>query len=108
MDSIEKLVYINKLLSIYGELLTNTQKDILSDYYNLNLSITEISEERNISRSAVEDALKKGVKKLLSLENTLNLQEKREKTNDLITLLENEKSEEKRKELITSLREENK
>lgn len=108
MDSIEKLVYINKLLSIYGELLTNTQKDILSDYYNLNLSITEISEERNISRSAVEDALKKGVKKLLSLENTLNLQEKREKTNDLLTLLENEKSEEKRKELITSLREENK
>ena len=108
MDSIEKLVYINKLLSIYGELLTNTQKDILSDYYNLNLSITEISEERNISRSAVEDALKKGVNKLLSLENTLNLQEKREKTNDLITLLENEKSEEKRKELITSLREENK
>ena len=93
MDSIEKLVYINKLLSIYGELLTNTQKDILSDYYNLNLSITEISEERNISRSAVEDALKKGVKKLLSLENTLNLQEKREKTNDLLTLLENEKSE---------------
>lgn len=108
MDSIEKLVYINKLLSIYGELLTNTQKDILSDYYNLNLSITEISEERNISRSAVEDALKKGVKKLLSLENTLNLQEKREKTNNLLTLLENEKSEEKRKELITSLREENK
>lgn len=108
MDSIEKLVYINSLLSIYGELLTNTQKDILSDYYNLNLSITEISEERNISRSAVEDALKKGVKKLLSLENTLKLQEKREKTNDLLTLLENEKSEKKRKELITSLREENK
>lgn len=76
MDEISKTVYFNKLLSLYENLLSETQKDILISYYQYNLSLSEIAEERNITRAAVDDALKKGQEKLLDLEKKLNLLEK--------------------------------
>ena len=69
----EKFIYLNNLFSLYHSLLSETQKEILQDYYEYNLSLSEISENRNISRSAVDDALKKGTKKLNELEDKLHL-----------------------------------
>lgn len=77
MNDLEKTIFINDLLTLYGGLLTTTQKDILSDYYQANLSLGEIANDRGVSRAAVEDALKKGVKKLESFENQLKIYENR-------------------------------
>ena len=44
----------------------------------MDLSITEISENRKISRAAVEDALRKGIKKLDYYEGRLNILKKKE------------------------------
>lgn len=77
MNDLEKTIFINDLLTLYGGLLTTTQKDILSDYYQANLSLGEIANDRGVSRAAVEDALKKGVKKLESFEKQLNIYENR-------------------------------
>ena len=44
----------------------------------MDLSITEISENRKISRAAVEDALRKGIKKLEYYEGRLNILKKKE------------------------------
>lgn len=66
-------VRINRLLDLYGELLTNSQRDILNDYYEANLSLSEIAENKNISRTAVSDALKKGREKLEFYEQKIKI-----------------------------------
>jgi len=79
MEKITKTLRYNKLLEIYKDLLTHTQVDILTTYFEYDLSISEISEEKGISRAAVEDAIKKGIAKLDELENKLLILSKREK-----------------------------
>ena len=78
MEKFERtLRYIN-LFEIYKDLLTYTQKDILGDYFLADLSISEIANERNISRSAVEDAISKACKKLDDFEDKLHCLEKKD------------------------------
>lgn len=73
MDNVKKVEYINRLLDIYGRLLTKAQYDIMSDYYYCDLSLSEISESKNISRTAVSDAIKKATKKLENYEEKLGI-----------------------------------
>lgn len=78
MDEILKTIRYNNLLHIYQSQLSPTQQKILEDYFVYDLSLGEIAEQRDVSRAAVEDAIKKGLKKLDTLENELHLFEKRE------------------------------
>ena len=71
MTDIETVLRYTELLSLYQNLLSKTQKEILEDYFFYNLSFSEIAENRQISRSAVEDAIKKGKKKLDNYEEQL-------------------------------------
>lgn len=74
-NSLETTLKYSDLLLLYQNLLSDTQKEILDDYFSYNLSISEIAENREISRSAVEDAIKKGKKKLDQIEKEIgNLQ----------------------------------
>ncbi len=78
MEKIEFTIRYTKLFNIYGNLLPDSQRNILNDYFFMDLSITEISENRKISRAAVEDALRKGIKKLEYYEGRLNILKKKE------------------------------
>ena len=78
MDKLDKTLYITSLLIIYMSQLSKTQQEIMSDYYLYDLSITEIAENRNISRAAVDDALSKGKNKLEELEKDLKIFQVRE------------------------------
>ena len=73
MNNLDEFVYINKLLDLYGRLLTDSQSEIMNDYYVCNLSLSEISELRNISRTAVSDAMKVARQKLEHYEEKLGL-----------------------------------
>jgi len=73
MDSVNQTVEINRLLDLYGRLLTKAQYEIMSDYYAANLSLSEISEMRKISRTAVSDAIKKSTTKLHYFEEKLGI-----------------------------------
>lgn len=64
------------LLETYGELLTKTQYDFLDDYYNSDLSLSEIAENRNITRQAARDNIKKGENKLFEYEEKLKIMQK--------------------------------
>lgn len=75
--------YIIELYDLYGSLLTNKQKDMFEKYYFYNLSLTEISEEVNVSRTAVSDALSHAVNNLIDYENKLNLFKKVKKIKNL-------------------------
>ena len=72
----EKNVEISILCQIYGKLLTEKQLEILTDYYNNDLSLSEIAENNNITRQAVRDIIKKGENKLFELEGKLSIMEK--------------------------------
>ena len=93
MSEIKKTLEINRLLDIYGRLLTKQQFEIMSDYYYCDLSLSEISENRNISRTAVSDAIKTATKKLDKFEKNIGIcgvfdKNRNEKTNEIIDKLE--------------------
>ena len=67
----ERNVQISMLNQIYGKLLTQKQYEIIDDYYNNDLSLSEIAENNQITRQAVRDILKKGEKKLFEYEEKL-------------------------------------
>lgn len=67
----EKNVKISMLNQFYGKLLTQKQHQIIDDYYNNDLSLSEIAENNRITRQAVRDILKKGEKKLFEYEEKL-------------------------------------
>lgn len=72
----EKNVKMSLLCQIYGKLLTEKQYTFLDDYYNNDLSLSEIAENNNITRQAVRDILKKGEKKLSEYEGKLGFMKK--------------------------------
>ena len=74
----EKNVKLSILLQLYGKLLTENQFNILNDYYNNDLSLSEIAENNSITRQAVRDILKKGENKLFEYEEKLELMKKNE------------------------------
>ena len=78
MEKINKTIKYNKLFSSYRSLLSSTQQEILEAYFCFDLSISEIAENRSISRAAVEDALQKGCSKLEEYEASLHLVENKE------------------------------
>ncbi len=69
----EEKVKISMLLEIYGKLLTEKQSQMLEDYYNHDLSLSEIAENQDITRQAVRDNIKKGDNKLFELEEKLSI-----------------------------------
>ena len=72
----EKKIEISILLDLYAKLLTEKQYDFLNDYYNNDLSLSEIAENEGITRQAVRDNLKKGENKLFEYEEKLGLMRK--------------------------------
>ena len=67
----EEKVKICMLSTFYGKLLTEKQYEFIDDYYNNDLSLSEIAENNNITRQAVRDIIKKGEKKLFEYEEKL-------------------------------------
>lgn len=69
----DKNVEICLLLDFYGKLLTDRQREIMTLYYEDNLSLTEVAEELNISKQGVSDSLKRSEKILYETEEKLQL-----------------------------------
>ena len=80
----EKNVKVSILCEIYGKLLTQKQLEVLNDYYNNDLSLSEIAQNNEITRQAVRDIIKKGENKLFELEEKLSFMEKTMKQEKLI------------------------
>lgn len=59
------------LLDFYSSLLTNKQAEMMEQYYNEDLSLSEIAEEMDISRQGVRDAVKKAEAILLEAEKEM-------------------------------------
>jgi len=72
----EKIVKQSLLYDFYGELLTEHQKSVYEDYVLNDIGISEIAEERGISRQGVHDLIKRCDKILDGYEEKLHLLER--------------------------------
>ena len=106
MEQIEKKIRYSKLMSIYGSLLSYSQKEIGSDYFVYDLSLSEIAESRNISRSAVEDAISKASKKLDEFEEKMHVLERNENIIKITTNLKQKALNNTEIDVINSIEEE--
>lgn len=84
------MIEIGILLDYYKPLLTEKQKKYLVDYFEEDLSLTEIAEMNEVSRQAVYDNIKRGCKILRDYEDKLNFYKKGRKLyNELVNLRKN-------------------
>ena len=80
MDKREELI---ELYDLYYSLLTDKQKEYFENYYFMDLSLTEIAENFEISRNAVFDQLKRVSAILYDYEDKLKLMDKLKKISEL-------------------------
>jgi len=60
-----------RLWDAYSPLLTEKQREIMNLYFNFDLSLGEIAEQKGVSRQSVSDCLKKCRKQLEDYEAKL-------------------------------------
>lgn len=73
--NVKKVVRVGKLFSFYGSLLTDRQQEFVKLYYYHDLSLGEIANEKEISRQAVFDNLKRSEEALEEYEDELGMTE---------------------------------
>ncbi len=61
------------LLDFYGDILSERKRVVMDDYYNNDLSLSEIAAELGISRQGVRELIKKSEEELTFLEEKLQL-----------------------------------
>ena len=69
----DKNVEVTLLLDFYGNMLTERQREIMTLYYEDNLSLSEVAEELGISKQGVSDSIKRSEKTLYETETKLQL-----------------------------------
>ena len=82
----EDFVYFNNLFDIYGDLLTINEKNTFRDYYQEDLSLSEIADEKSVSRSAIQKTVKNVIEKLNYYEDKLKIYEKNSKLNKILSI----------------------
>ena len=69
---IDRIVYVNELLDLYGNLLTEKQREVMFFYFSDNLSFGEIGLELGISRQAVSDTVYEDSLKIYEMNNYIH------------------------------------
>lgn len=95
----EDRIYLTMLYDIYGDLLTEKERKYFEAYYFDNLSLSEISENMDVSRNAVHKSIKLVIEKLNEFESKLHLKEKNEILSKIINSINDEELKEKLNEI---------
>jgi len=81
----ENREYLCSLFDIYKELLTKTEQDTFINYYEEDLSLSEIAENRGISKSSVGKTLSGAEAKLEEYESILKIKELKQELSSILT-----------------------
>ena len=84
----EDELYLVSLYDCYNKLLTDKQRLYFEDYYFNNLTLSEMSENYEISRNAVHKQLKEVSLKLEDFESKLKINEKNNRLIELSNKLD--------------------
>lgn len=95
----ENFYYI-ELYEIYKSLLTEKQKEIFEMHFVLDLSLSEIAEEKGITRQNVSDTIKNAKVKLEEFELSLRVKEKNDALLKVVDNVKDEKIKDSIKEII--------
>lgn len=104
---LQDFVKYGRLFDLYGGLLSADRQKIMSDYFEFNMTLAEIAQEKNISRQAVLDAIDKSCEKLKEFESVLQIYAKRNALRadltELLNLAESKELKEKVEEILRKL-----
>lgn len=104
---LQDFVEYGRLFDLYGDLLSADRQKIMSDYFEFNMTLAEIAQEKNISRQAVLDAIDKSCEKLKEFESVLQIYAKRNALRadltELLNLAESKELKEKVEEILRKL-----
>lgn len=104
MDA-KEFTLMAELTELYGALLTPKQRLIMETRFHQDYSLSEISAHTKISRSAVQDTLKKTSEKLLSIEKKLGFLKQNTTLKEAMDKLEQTSLTEAQKDLIQFMKE---
>jgi len=96
----EKFLYYNELYLIYKDLININNREVFDLYYGENLSMQEIADFKNISKSRVGIIIKNVQSKLDNYENILGIYEKNNELKNILELDNIDIIKEKIEELI--------
>lgn len=68
-------IQLSELLVVYGELLTEKQRDVVSMYCDCDCTLSEIAAEHGISRQSVRDTILNAESSLAKFESALHIVE---------------------------------
>lgn len=86
----DKKIYYNNLYDYYKELLTDKQKEYFEECYFNDYSLSEVSENKDVSRNAVFNQVKSVLEKLDDYEEKLHLYSNSLKIKELIKNLDSD------------------
>lgn len=80
----EEFLYNGELFDIYGALLNGSNKKFYKLYYEENLTLQEIADLENVSKSYVGNIIKKTSEKLKEYESVLHVYENKKLLSDAL------------------------
>ena len=80
----EEFLYNGELFDIYGALLNESNKKFYKLYYEENLTLQEIADLENVSKSYVGNIIKKTSEKLKEYESVLHVYENKKLLSDAL------------------------
>ena len=80
----ENREYLNSLFDIYKELLTPKEQEAFSEHYMEDLSMQEIADNQNVSKSNIGMTVKRAEQKLKEYESKLHILEKNNKIKEAL------------------------
>lgn len=101
--NLEKNINLVKLYDLYGNLLTDKQKQVFELYAIKDLSLKEVGEILKITRQAVKFALDSIEKALNNYEEVLGIKQKFDKLKLELEELKNETNEDKINNILEEL-----
>ena len=96
----DEVVYFNELYDLYGELLTEKQREYFEEYYFNNMSYGEMAEDFDVSRNAAFKQVHIVTDKLIEYEEKLHLLDKKSKMLELIEKIDDKKIKEELEKLL--------
>ena len=73
---LDEFLEVSTLLDYYRNLLSDKQKEYLINHFEEDLSLSEIAKNNGVSRQAVYDNIKRGIKQLREYEEKLGFHER--------------------------------
>jgi len=103
MMELDEFLEVSTLLDYYKNLLSDKQREYLINHFEDDLSLSEIAKNNDVSRQAVYDNIKRGIKLLKDYEGKLGFHEREKQVYQELLELKKDFKKEKLNDIIEKL-----